>query len=68
MVISTDEYWFAQLDEEAGGRGDQRSFHIFADGCAAASSCYVRPSTLHRMHLFGYWLLRQLVAHAEGST
>ena len=31
MVISTDKYWFAQLDEEAGGRRDQRSFHIFAE-------------------------------------
>jgi hypothetical protein len=31
VVISTDKYWFAQLDEEAGGRRDQRSFHIFAE-------------------------------------
>ncbi len=32
MVISTEKYSFAQLDEEAGGRRDQRSFHMFAEG------------------------------------
>jgi hypothetical protein len=32
MVVSTDKYWFAQLDEEAAQRRDQRSFHWFAEG------------------------------------
>jgi hypothetical protein len=32
VVISTEKYSFAQLDEEASGRRDQRSFHVFAEG------------------------------------
>jgi len=32
VVVSTDKYWFAQLDEEAAQRRDQRSFHWFAEG------------------------------------
>jgi uncharacterized protein (DUF2249 family) len=32
VVVSTDKYWFAQLDEEAARRRDQRSFHWFAEG------------------------------------
>jgi len=32
VVISTENYSFAQLDEEAAGRRDQRSFHTFAEG------------------------------------
>ena len=32
MVVSTDKYWFAQLDEEATQRRDQPSFHWFAEG------------------------------------
>jgi hypothetical protein len=31
-VVSTDKYSFAQLDEEAAQRRDQRSFHWFAEG------------------------------------
>ena len=32
MVISTSKYSFVQLDEEAAQRGDQPSFHWFAEG------------------------------------
>jgi len=32
MVVSTDKYWFAQLDEEAAQRRGERSFHWFAEG------------------------------------
>ena len=32
MVISTDRYWFAQLDEEAVQRQDAKSSHWFAEG------------------------------------
>ena len=30
--MSTETYWFSQLDQEAGRRRDQRSFHVFAEG------------------------------------
>lgn len=33
MITSTDDYWFAQLDDESAARRDQRSFHVFAEGC-----------------------------------
>jgi hypothetical protein len=29
--MASDKYWVTQLDEEAGRRRDQRSFHVFAD-------------------------------------
>jgi hypothetical protein len=32
MVVSTDKYWFVQIDEEAVRRRDQPSFHWFAEG------------------------------------
>jgi hypothetical protein len=32
VVVSTDKYWFVQLDEEAARRRDQPSFHWFAEG------------------------------------
>ena len=32
MVVSTNNYSFVQLDEEATRRQDQRSFHWFAEG------------------------------------
>jgi len=32
VVISTEKYLFAQLDQEASTRRDQRSFHVFAEG------------------------------------
>lgn len=32
MVVSTDKYWFVQLDGEAAERRDQASFHCFAEG------------------------------------
>jgi len=32
LLVSTAKYWFAQLDEEAGRRRDQGSFHWFAEG------------------------------------
>jgi hypothetical protein len=32
MGRSTDKYWYVQLDEEASGRRDQESFHVFAEG------------------------------------
>ena len=32
MGISSEKYWVIQLDEEATRRGDQRSFHVFAEG------------------------------------
>jgi len=32
VVISTSKYPFVQLDEEAALRGDQPSFHWFAEG------------------------------------
>lgn len=31
MVISGEGFWWAQLDEEASGRHDQGSFHVFAE-------------------------------------
>jgi|SRR5579871_535853 len=30
--MSTESYWFSQLDQEAARRRDQRSFHVFAEG------------------------------------
>ena len=35
MIISSDAYWYAQLDEEASRRRDQPSFHVFAEGAHA---------------------------------
>ena len=30
--MSTEKYWFAQLDQTASQRRDQPSFHVFAEG------------------------------------
>lgn len=35
MGISGDKFWVTQLDEEATRRGDQKSFHVFAEGAHA---------------------------------
>ena len=32
MGMSSDKYWFTQLDVEASCRRDQKSFHVFAEG------------------------------------
>ena len=32
MRTSTDKYWHVHLDKAAAARGDQRSFHVFAEG------------------------------------
>ncbi len=62
MIHSSDEHWYAQLDEEAARRSDQRSFHVFAEGAHAdvrgqlhqitADSPLSLPSAAWPRHLF----------------